>query len=198
MSELRKSSMGQVPTSESLQEMAEELIFRPSMEQRRAKSNFWARQQEMPIQMDPSTFDTPYMVRLAGNKQLKGWLSQKGFKEWFLDANDVSGRLEFLFDLAISSLESIIMNEDPKAQSARVNAIKLAAELANKMPNRWARQSYADELIGKMDEVQLEAFLEKKGVNLKLTAKAGARDESKKSETIEATILDSSVLGDKH
>jgi hypothetical protein len=169
---MRKSTLGDTPSealiTSTIEDVAEE-IYRPSPQDRAHKAAFWARAAEHPL-LDKETLSLITVHSLMGNAQVqkKSW-SNPAYRSWFLNAEEHRDKLEYLFGLALDAAEHILLNDDPKAQSARVNMIKAIADLAGKSPKN-AQVSPIAQAIGSMDKVQLEAYLQKNGVSLQLSA----------------------------
>lgn len=145
---------------EILELAANELTYLPTPEQRKAKSAFWARFNENPM-CEPEDISLSIATRFAGDGRLSRWWSQDGFKEWFRNRDEFRQRLEYLVNLSLDRLESILA--DPKSNpSAQVNASKLLMEAARKMPSKHAVEQYLDEKIAQMDKKQLEEFIRAK------------------------------------
>ena len=84
----------------------------------------------------------------------------------------VDERLDYLLHLALASAEDVLLNTDPKAQSARVQMVKIVAEMAGKLkggtaasPNQNAndKKKKAIEAMGKEELVQ---FLQDQGLSV--------------------------------
>lgn len=112
---------------------------------------------------------------MCGTESVRKWLNLQGFESWFFNKQEFTERVEYLAHLSLDALEQIIVSQDPKAQSARVKAIQIVSDLANKMPKRSQDDGAGNSIykaIASMDAVQLQAFLEKQGAKLSITATA--------------------------
>jgi hypothetical protein len=174
---MRRSSHGIAAdgaTPAALESLAEDVIFRPTLEtQRMAKARFWAMVAENPM-LDPASMGIDQIRGMLQSEAVGKWWNLPGFQAWFLNRDFLRYKLESLFEEGLDALQEVLQNRDPKAQSARVNAIKMVGELAAKFPSRQAASAGAssalEKAIGAMDRVQLEAYLQKNGASLKLTA----------------------------
>jgi hypothetical protein len=180
----------QIPDAESLGAVVEELIFTPTLLQKRLKAEFWVAYNDNPlVSLDQiSLLEANTYVR---TRKLNNWWSIPGFRDWFLNRSEYRERLEFLFNLSMDAIEEILLSTDPKVQSARVNAIKIIAELGNKYPrgvNKGEGQ-YLDSAIASMDKAQLEVFLQKQGVQMRISASKGD-ETSNIGQTIDVTEQD--------
>jgi hypothetical protein len=162
-SNIRKSSSPQSllaplpdnPTS--LQTLLEESTYAPSEAQRLCKIRFLSRLKDNPL-LDPSSLTLEDAVQLSGSTTLKNWWGKPGFKAWFLNLDEYRERVELAFATALDAIQDILMNTEPKAQSARVNLIKTIIELAGRMPNK-NKEKYADDEISKMTPQQLQEYI---------------------------------------
>jgi hypothetical protein len=138
-----------------------ELIYLPTPPQRKVKAAFWAVYNENPI-MGVDKINLATVQQITGSAVVSKWWAKDGFKEWFLNKDETRQRLEYLFNLSLDTAEEILI--DPEANTnAKVQMIKLLAELTNKMPQKWKQEKFLDENIQKMDKRQLEGFLKKHG-----------------------------------
>lgn len=124
---------------------------------------------------------TPAIVKqLTGSSKVDGWWKEAGFKEWFTNTDEQRQRLEQLFETALDAAQDILINTDPKAQSARVQMVKIIAELAHKMPSRNPGAQQVNPLtaaIQGMDKAQLKVLLEaSNGDTLEINANKGTID----------------------
>jgi uncharacterized protein (DUF924 family) len=112
--------------------------------------------------------------QLTQSAALATWWQKPGFKDWFLSSTVVDERLDYLLHLALASAEDILMNTDPKAQSARVQMVKIVAEMAGKLKgggasagagsaNATDKKKKAIEAMGKEELVQ---FLQDQGLSV--------------------------------
>jgi hypothetical protein len=88
--------------------------------------------------------------------------SDPGFKEYLLDEGDAAARLEYLYAKALDACEEMLSNSDPMASNARVQAVKLIAELGKKIQPRNAKdtdEGSIAKLIAGMDQTKLQAFI---------------------------------------
>lgn len=167
---MRTSSHG--PGASELESLACDVLYQPTDRERQLKASFWLKVAENPM-LDAShiSLDT---VRHVLNKEIDSTVwARPGFKEWFCNKDEHRERLEYLFSLALDAAEQILMNQEPKAQSARVNMVKTIAELASKVPGKGPGNTPTDKMlkaVNGMDKAQLELFLQREGVNMKLSA----------------------------
>lgn len=167
----------------ALANLADSVIFTPNPRQRKVKAQFWSRFQSGPF-VSPSALSLPAIQEVVNVPSLKEWWYIDGFKEWFINREEAREKLEYLYMKALDTAEDIL--DDPNAQaSAKVNMIKVLGELANKFPSRW-QERFADDDINKMDEKQLIAFLERKGVTVQeenvLEITEGKSDDGKEKD----------------
>lgn len=151
----------------AVEALAEEvgLNFKPTGDQRKIKARFWAHVEASPFGPDVSKLGPEEIARKTKCSALSNWWKKPGFKDWFMNNNEHRERLEYLFDIALSAAEDVLLNTDPKAQSARVNMIKTISELASKMPNKQ-HTVVLDRDIAKMDEQQLREYIARHGTGV--------------------------------
>lgn len=144
-------------------QLVEDLVFRPTYEQVQVKAAFWAKFSANPL-VDVNNITLAHVQRFVNDPRLGRWWTHNGFKEWFCNEEEFAQRALAIAHLALGALEDILTNPDANA-SARVNAAKLAVEVANKMPQKWQKTVYLDDQVHKMDRAQLESFLRQKGMS---------------------------------
>jgi hypothetical protein len=143
-----------------LAEKITESIFQPTKAQREAKAAFWA------VRGEPAYGDVLEIVtmgdamRITGDNRLKTWWGQTGFVEWFSNSKSFHQRAEYLADLAMDTIEEILLNPDTNP-NARINAAKIMMEVANKLPKNQPAPRVLDKAIDQMDMEQLRAFIAK-------------------------------------
>lgn len=138
------------------------VVFKPSDAQRQTKAKL--RAALVDSLKDPKSLTIADIVRLTGNSTVNNWNREPGFLAWITDAQEHQQKLEYLFDLALDACKDILLNTDPKAQSARINAIKLVSELLDKFPK--ATKEDPNAAFSKMDKKQLEEYLSSNGIVL--------------------------------
>jgi len=158
-----------------LTDVMEDILFSPNPVQRKAKARFWSRYEPNPI--GDGNVSLEMVQRVTGDPSTKRWWGLPGFKEWFLNAEESRERLEYLFNVALDTAESILVDPDAN-DNAKVQMIKVIAQLAGKEPTR-REEKFLDAEIQKMSESQLRAYLEKKGA-LKIVG--GSTGDSKERE----------------
>lgn len=162
---------------EGLLSEAVDTLFRPTPEMQQWKAKYWAGA----LSVDGAVPSLSDVVRTVGTEKIRQHWGKQGFQEWFLNKESYRWKLEYLFDRATDAMEEILDNTDPKAQSARVNVIKLISELASKMPKPEEKDGLTKQ-IASMDRVQLDAFLESKGKQLRISA---SRGQDKAAEVVD-------------
>lgn len=148
--------MGKRTTIDTAQ-VIESVVFTPSPIQRKAKAAFWYKWNEHPFG-DPADITAHTASDYAGYSQVREWWADSRFKEWFLNRDEFRQRVEYLANLALDTAEEILLDPDASA-GARVSMVKLAAELASKMPQKGFREMLLDESIQKMNKEELEKFI---------------------------------------
>lgn len=146
-------------TTHLVEVLASDLTYLPNPEQRKVKEAFWLRFNENPT-CEPTHISQSIVEGITGDSRVSRWWSQPGFKEWLRNQEEFRERAATLAHLALDTIHSILINETAQP-SARVNAAKLAMEIARKMPQKQTEAKYADEKITEMDKKQLEAYISK-------------------------------------
>lgn len=147
-----------------LSELSDTVIFQPTPAQKKLKAKFHSRFIPGPL-TDLNNLSLSDALEITGDSRLRKLWEQPGFKEWFANRDENRERLEYLFTLALDTAEEILTSETAQA-SAKVNMVKVLAELANKFPNKYAQEKYVDEEINRMSELQLTTWLSRRGVEL--------------------------------
>lgn len=167
-------STGNVPperavkrTSSAITELAEATgaLFTPTRAQRALKARFWTLLAGSITARSPHEMTHMEIAKVVRDTRILPWFAIPGFKDWFMNSTEHIERLEYLFDLALQAAEDILLSEDPRAASAKVNMVRVIAELAKKMPSK-AQEQFQDEKIAKMSKSELEAYLASQGVQL--------------------------------
>ena len=142
---------------DKLPSLVGEVVFLPSPNHRRVKSKFWTRFDSLTGTV--SSVSLQQAMGLTGESSLKKWWDQPGFKEWFLNMDEARERLEYLFMIALDAAEQVLL--DPEANAnAKVNLIKVLAQLAGKEPNK--QEQFIDMKIQRMGADQLKEFIQSK------------------------------------
>jgi len=173
------------PTTQKVKEGAsalktgfDEYVYRPKARQRLAKARLMSAIQAQPL-LDLKEMTCGQIEKIVGIGLRNDW-QQDGFQDWMLNRHEYDEKLELLFSLALDGAEQILQNTDPKAQSARVQMIKIVAELANKMPARWQQSDPVKDTLNSLNQQEIEDLLGKHGLQLKITAKT-------EQETVDVT-----------
>lgn len=144
-------------------------VFRPTEAQSRIRAKFWARMADNPL-LDPRHISLAQAQQMTQSAALATWWKRPGFQDWFLSATVVDERLDYLLHLALASAEDILMNTDPKAQSARVQMVKIVAEMAGKLKGGMDQKQVAADkkkrAIEAMGQEELVKFLQDQGLSV--------------------------------
>lgn len=178
-------------TSTALETLAEDtvLLFTPNRAQRAIRARFWSVIGASIGHKDPFSMTAMEIARLVKDNRILNWIGQPGFKDWFMNNTEHIERLEYLFDLALTAAEDVLLSTDPKTMTAKVQMVRVVAELARKMPSRNQEQ-FADERIAKMSKEELEQFLAEQGVNVRheTVLSVPAKSADSKDEDIDPII----------
>lgn len=155
-------------TQETFTALAEETgaLFKASKSQRAIKARFWTIISGSITGKNPHKMTTMEIAQTVRDNRLMNWWAIPGFKDWFLNSTEHIERLEYLFSLALDAAEDVLLTDDPKAATAKVNMVKIIAELAKKMPSKEVN-SFKDDKIAKMSKEEIEAYLAEQGVSIR-------------------------------
>lgn len=131
--------------------------FEPTAAHRQAKSAFWAhyfQEGDLP----PVDFGPALATRVSGYSEVSNWWSQKGFPEWFRNGEEFRQKVEHTSQLALDLIHNLII--DPVARTSdRLNAAKMALEIAAKFPRAAPKQETEDDKISKMSRTEIEEYI---------------------------------------
>lgn len=162
---MSRQSSGPVNPNEttSLPAIVDELFFQPTAGLRALKAKFLVRIQDNPL-IEYETLSKDALKRLTQQKAAidANW-DKPGFKEWLFNRDENRERLEQLFTTALDAIERVLLSDDVKTASAKINALKVIGELANKFPKQGDKEK---DPLSNMNRQELENFLEKSGVKI--------------------------------
>lgn len=139
-------------------------FFSPTVRMHKIKIKFWSKFKTGPFGVSPDDLTALDVARVTGSASIEKWWKQSGFKEWFFNQEDQQERIQVLFEMGMSSMEELFLDEKVPA-SAKVAAFKAVAELGNKFPSK-DMTVFADRQIEQMDAKQIEEFLKREGVKV--------------------------------
>lgn len=155
-----------------MKKLATELVYTPTTAERKLKAKFWSKAAENPLvaigEGQSVTLDTVKKMAGGGAKLEKAW-ANPSFKNWFLDIEDGRAKLEYLFDLGLDAIEGILLSDDPKTSAAKVNALKLLADMTGKI-KRADNTNGLQKAIASADRASLEALFESAGLSVSVSA----------------------------
>lgn len=164
----RKSSH----SNKEMKKLVTELIYTPTTAERKLKAKFWSKAAENPLVSigEGQSVTLEQVKRMAGGgaKLDKAW-TNPAFRNWFLDIEDGKAKLEYLFDLGLDAIESILLSDDPKTSAAKVNALKLLADMTGKI-KRADTGNGLQKAIASADKASLEALFESAGLSVSVSA----------------------------
>lgn len=134
-------------------------LLTPTPEQRRTKAAFWASfaSGDTPV---PAEIDLATALRFGANPRLSVWWDIPGFQDWFRNEQEFVQRVEFLAQLALDSVEEILIDKNANP-TAKINAVKIVMEMGQKFPGKQDSGKYRDEDIANMSKEELEEFVAK-------------------------------------
>lgn len=145
--------------------MSDEVDFTPVDNDYALKAKFWSRARNSGVSSGDEITLAAAMEIIQDQRLPKRW-KVEGFKEWFLDDQSFDADvLEMCYKLPQYAKDIL---EDPNAQaSAKVNILKLMAEIGRKMPAKSKEVIFADKTVQKMDEAQLTKLIADNAAKLK-------------------------------
>jgi hypothetical protein len=137
-------------------------VFRPSEDQRRAKSNFWSFFMSGDT-LPPDVISLSIAAKYGCDRRMSDWWEEEGFQDWFGNKDEFRQRIELLADLALDELQKII--RDPASGgSARVSAIKLIMEASGKISKK--ADSPSEDPLDNMSREELQKFIKTRTARL--------------------------------
>jgi len=168
-------------TSDELKESVETLIYVPTTAERKLKAKFWAKASENPLVQVTGSHVTLSLVKQysGGGSSLDNSWKKAGFQSWFMNPEEGRAKLEYLFDLGLDSMEDLLLSTDPKTSSAKVNALKLIAELTGRyIKGKQGQVGGLGEAIAHADKASLEALFESAGLKIAVSASKGQPEDT--------------------
>lgn len=149
---------------QELGKVLEEVVFIPTPAMRKVKAAYLAATSENPLLVgqDPTAAS---VQQVTGDTRVSKWWSTPGFRDWFSNRDEFRQRVEYLANLALDTIEDILLDGEANA-SARNAAAKLMIEAAGKLPKGTSTEKYADEQISSMSKAELEQFIRRKAPQL--------------------------------
>jgi hypothetical protein len=164
-----RAKAGHTKLKEALQIIDKEkgLTFKPTKGQRMLKTKFWnIVNTSFALEKTPSQMSNEEIGHIVESTSFVKYCQEPGFKDWFMNTNNMQQKLEYLFDLALDSVEEVLLSTDVKLGTAKVQILRVLAELGRKMPSK-TEDKFADDDINRMSASELKKFLEKNGIEIK-------------------------------
>lgn len=139
--------------------------FNPTDAHRRAKTAFWSHFFDSG-DVPPTDLNEATAARFSGYNEVIGWWSTPGFREWFSNGEEFRQKVEYVSNLALDVLHSVLSSESSRTGD-RLAAAKMALEIAAKFPKSAPKEKYADDKIAEMGKAELEQFIQSKLKSLK-------------------------------
>jgi len=134
-------------------------VFVPTSEMRRIKQKFLYSLKQGPTKGEPTIAQA---IVITGCRHIESWSKKPGFKEWMFNDEEHGQKLEYLFDIGLDALESLIVGGERPGD--RLKAIELVAKLSQKINKPETKQVYLDSDIQEMNERQIDEYLKKLGI----------------------------------
>ena len=154
--------------------MTEITRYKPGAEEQRTKATFWVRAKRQGVCREDVSLATA--LSLTADSRITNWWAQPGFSAWFANDTEFEEEMEFLIYRMPFYLQDILEAQGEEASaSAKVNALKLLAEIANKMPVKHKQVVWKDASIQSMTPDQLRKFIAKESRKLGLASPLAER-----------------------
>lgn len=134
--------------------------WKPTDAHRKAKAAFWSHYFQSG-ETAPEQTNAALAARISGFPEVLEWWQLSGFPEWFRNGEEFRQRVEYVSSLALDLLQETLLDVTGRPVD-RLNAAKMALEIAAKFPKSTPKEQFADEKIGEMDKKQLEEFIASK------------------------------------
>lgn len=135
-----------------------DLGFEPTDEQRKAKARLHAVVRDSGI-YDVNKLTPAQMADLAGTPDVKKWLLLPGFKTWIVNGSEYLAKAEVLFHKVLDSMIHIAASDDPKSFAAKVNSLKLLADMLGYTNKKVVVRDLGAEIP--KDEAELREYIRK-------------------------------------
>jgi len=89
----------------------DEVVFRPTPEQRKCKAKFYAVAKAKKLNMDNVDVDIVDQ-NAPGFRPLRNWWHNSLFVEWFTNTSSHQSRIDYLINLQLDNLEEVIINNE--------------------------------------------------------------------------------------
>jgi hypothetical protein len=134
--------------------------FIPTDLHRQAKAAFWSHffsKGETP----PLELDGAVGAHYSGYTEVLEFWAIPGFSEWFSNGEEFRQRVEYVSSLALDVIEAVLRDREAR-HGDKLQAARMALEIASKYPKAAAKEQFADEKIAEMTSKQLEEYIAQK------------------------------------
>lgn len=136
--------------------------FKPSQAQALAKARLLARLAEVQGIHDLESLGLDRAVEWARDRRVRDWLRVPGFAAWFFDRDDFVHRAQSLKDLALETLEAVLLADlEPRAVTARdkLKAADMLLTLTGAYPAK-ASIRFLDRELDAMEPAEVDRQLD--------------------------------------
>jgi hypothetical protein len=133
--------------------------FKPSNAQKLWKAKLTVALQEKGVDVRLTPLTPERIQALVPDRRLEVWAGVPGFWDWASNSTEIKVRQVYMMSQAMDALDSLLSNEELKAQSARLGAVRLLMELANAFPKKNAQEVDMLSKVGSMDSRELDEAL---------------------------------------
>lgn len=111
-----------------------ETPFRPTEAMCKVKARLFSRFEPSASATTPTQLTKASIVKLTGSSSVLDWDKRHpGFMNWLTSESWFDEKLEWLDFLTLNALEDILLNADPKAASAKLQAAKMIWEIKGRI-----------------------------------------------------------------
>jgi hypothetical protein len=114
-----------------------EVPFRPTEAMCKLKARLHSRFEPSATATHVSALGLSAIIKLTGSSSVASWAkSHPGFLSWLTSEDWFQEKISWLEYLALNAAEDILLNEDPRAAGAKLQAAKLILELSGKIKTK--------------------------------------------------------------
>jgi hypothetical protein len=141
----------------------EELSYEPSASDRKAKAAFWALARGSKL-IDLGNITLSDVRRLIPHTSIISKWGDQAFRSWFTNDQEWRQRVEYMLQLALSSIEEVLVDANA-TPTAKVRAFEVLARLNDKEPARVKEVRFTDaEVQALKTPEEIRRWLDRQGV----------------------------------
>lgn len=149
-----------------LPSMPVDTVFTPTESMLKIKARLFSRFEPSINATAPADLSKAAIIRLTECTAISEWSKKPGFMEWLVNPNLYEEKLAHLEYLAFAALDDILRNQDAKAATAKMQAIRMTMELTGRikgnqgkdLPNA-SKDDKREEAVKKMSDEDLAKII---------------------------------------